>query len=120
VFAEVDAYARHRGAAEETFAGLAGTGDLVATVLAAGSRNRRAGELLAGGTAAADIEHTLGQAAESLDALPLLAHALREGGIDAPTVNGLAEVVAGRVDAGDWASTITAPPRRGKRFVRAA
>jgi glycerol-3-phosphate dehydrogenase (NAD(P)+) len=120
VFAEVDAYARHRGAAEETFAGLAGTGDLVATVLAAGSRNRRAGELLAAGTAAADIENALGQAAESLDALPLLAHALREGGIDAPTVNGLADVVAGRVDAGDWASTITAPPRRGKRFVRAA
>src|SRR4051794_33345646 len=35
VFAEVDAYARRSGAHAETFAGLAGTGDLVATVLAA-------------------------------------------------------------------------------------
>ena len=34
-----------------TFAGLAGAGDLVATVLAAESRNRRAGELLAQGVA---------------------------------------------------------------------
>jgi glycerol-3-phosphate dehydrogenase (NAD(P)+) len=120
VFAEVDAYARTRGAHAETFAGLAGTGDLVATVLAAGSRNRRAGELLAAGTAPGDIEGALGQAAESLHALPLLARALREGGMDAPAVTGLADVVEGRVDAGDWAATITAPPRRGKRFVRAA
>src|SRR5207248_11016965 len=47
VFAEVDALARTRGARPETFTGLAGAGDLVATVVAVGSRNRRAGELLA-------------------------------------------------------------------------
>ena len=120
VFAEVDAYARTQGAHAETFAGLAGTGDLIATVLASGSRNRRAGELLAAGTAPQDIEGALGQAAESLDALPLLALALREGGVDAPAVCGLADVVQGRVDAGDWASAITTPPKRAKRFVRAA
>ena len=33
VFAEVDALARVRGGRPETFAGLAGTGDLVATVV---------------------------------------------------------------------------------------
>jgi glycerol-3-phosphate dehydrogenase len=121
VFAEVDAYARTRGAHAETFAGLAGTGDLVATVLAAGSRNRRAGEMLAAGTDPADIEAALGQAAESLDALPLLAHALTTAGVDAPTVSGLADVIEGRADATDWAATITAPPRaKSKRFVRAA
>jgi glycerol-3-phosphate dehydrogenase (NAD(P)+) len=122
VFAEVDAYARRRGAHASTFAGLAGTGDLVATVLATGSRNRRAGELLAAGTPATEIETTLGQTPESLDALPLLAHALSSAGVDAPTVAGLAAVIEGRADATDWAATITAPPvtRRGKRFVRAA
>ncbi|HEY4094582.1 MAG TPA: 1-acylglycerol-3-phosphate O-acyltransferase, partial [Baekduia sp.] len=104
VFAEVDAYARRQGAHADTFAGLAGTGDLIATLVSQGSRNRRAGELLAAGTAPADIESALGQTPESLDTLPLLAVALREGGIDAPAVNGLADVVAGRVDAGDWAS----------------
>ncbi|HWI74322.1 MAG TPA: NAD(P)H-dependent glycerol-3-phosphate dehydrogenase, partial [Baekduia sp.] len=111
---------RANGAHAETFAGLAGAGDLVATVLAVGSRNRRAGELLAAGTAPGDIETAIGQTPESLDALPLLAVALREGGVDAPAVSGLADVVEGRVDATDWAATITAPPRRGKRFVRAA
>ena len=56
VFAEVDAYAAHAAArTPETFAGLAGAGDLVATVLAAGSRNRRAGELLAAAMPPAEI-----------------------------------------------------------------
>jgi glycerol-3-phosphate dehydrogenase (NAD(P)+) len=121
VFAEVDAYARRSGAHAETFAGLAGAGDLVATVVATGSRNRRAGELLAAGADPDGIASTLGQAAESLDALPLLAHALMTAGVDAPTVSGLAAVVEGRADATDWAATITAPPvSKGKRFVRAA
>src|SRR5207248_6682316 len=44
VFAEVDAIARRRGGRPETFAGLAGVGDLVATFGSSSSRNRRAGE----------------------------------------------------------------------------
>ena len=40
------------GAELETFTGLAGVGDLTATVLAPGSRNRRAGELLGAGVPA--------------------------------------------------------------------
>ena len=73
VFAEVDALARLRGGRPETFAGLAGAGDLVATVVAASSRNRRAGELLAQGVPAAEIGPALGQAAEAVDSVPLLA-----------------------------------------------
>ena len=52
VFAEVDALARARGGRPETFAGLAGAGDLVASVVSSSSRNRRAGELLAQGVPA--------------------------------------------------------------------
>src|SRR5947208_3612902 len=60
VFAEVDALARRRGARPETFAGLAGVGDLVATVTGQSSRNRRAGELLAQGVPAEDVVRALG------------------------------------------------------------
>jgi glycerol-3-phosphate dehydrogenase len=119
VFAEVDRLARSRGAHAGTFAGLAGAGDLVATVVAAGSRNRRAGELLGHGMRAGDIEPELGQAAEGLDALPLLARALEAGGVDAPATAGLAAVVEGRMAADVWAETVTAPSRR-RRFERAA
>ena len=84
MFAEIDALARHEGSAPETFAGLAGAGDLVATVMAEGSRNRRAGELLAEGMPAEDIDSALGQTAEAVACVPLLAERVQAAGVDAP------------------------------------
>ena len=81
VFAEVDAFSRRRGGHEETFAGLAGAGDLVATVVAEGSRNRRAGELLGQGVPAASIGDELGQSSEALDGVGLLAATMRREGV---------------------------------------
>lgn len=112
VFAEVERHARAHGARPETFAGLAGAGDLVATVVAAQSRNRRAGELLAAGVPVAEIEPRLGQSAEALDVLPLLAELL---GPRARTVTGLAAVVNGAQDAERWATQVTKPFDRAKR-----
>jgi 1-acyl-sn-glycerol-3-phosphate acyltransferase len=112
VFAEVAALSRSRGGRPETFAGLAGAGDLVATVVAAQSRNRRAGEMLGRGTPIGEIEPALGQAAEGLDVLPLLAGAMRSSRVAAPTTDGLAAVVEGRADAETWAGAITAPRGR--------
>ena len=91
VLAEVDAYARRHGGQPGTFAGLAGAGDLVATVIADGAAQ--------------------GRTAEALDALPLLAAALREDGADAPAVTGLADVVAGRVEPERWAAAVMKPTR---------
>ena len=54
------------GARVETFLGLAGIGDLVATCTSRHSRNRRAGELLAHGMNPEEIERELGQVAEGL------------------------------------------------------
>jgi glycerol-3-phosphate dehydrogenase (NAD(P)+) len=111
VFAELDALARRRGAAPETFAGLAGTGDLVATVLAAGSRNRQAGQMIAAGMAPGQVAPALGRSAEAVDAVPLLAEALREEGVEAPAVEGLAELLAGRLEPEAWSQRITAPTK---------
>jgi glycerol-3-phosphate dehydrogenase len=113
VFAEVDAFSRRRGGRPETFAGLAGVGDLVATVVAEGSRNRRAGDMLGRGMAPEQIGPALGQAAEGLDAVPLLAEALRAEGVRAPALNGLAAVLAGRMEAEQWMGAITRPRGRG-------
>lgn len=120
VFAEIDALSRASGGRAETFAGLAGAGDLVATVLADGSRNRRAGEMLGAGVPRVEIEPRLGQAAESLDALPLLASALESGGVPAPCVTGLAAVVEGRLDAMAWANAVTTPAAPTRQRRRAA
>ena len=57
-------------------------------MLADGSRNRRAGELLAQGMPAGEIGSALGQTAEAVDSVPLLAERLREAGVDAPVLRG--------------------------------
>ncbi|MDX6724850.1 MAG: glycerol-3-phosphate dehydrogenase [Solirubrobacteraceae bacterium] len=122
VFAEIDALARHEGSQPETFAGLAGAGDLVATVLADGSRNRRAGEMLAGGMPAAEIDAVLGHTAEAVACVPLLARRLEDAGVDATALRGLARVIEGDVEAASWTESLTAPrpaPKRRQK-VRAA
>jgi glycerol-3-phosphate dehydrogenase (NAD(P)+) len=96
VYAECHELARSRGAQPDTFVGLAGAGDLVATVLASHSRNRRAGELLARGATAEEIERDLGQAAEGLDLVPLLASAMHDAGIKAPATRELAQLIESR------------------------
>jgi glycerol-3-phosphate dehydrogenase (NAD(P)+) len=119
VFAELALLARTRGGAPDTFAGLAGAGDLVATVVADGSRNRRAGELLAQGVPAAEIANALGHAAEAVDSVPLLAAMLRDADLAAPATNGLAALVEGRIAPADWTATV-ARPSAARRSARAA
>ncbi|HEX8160067.1 MAG TPA: NAD(P)H-dependent glycerol-3-phosphate dehydrogenase [Solirubrobacteraceae bacterium] len=118
IFAEVWRYADAQGARPESIVGLAGTGDLVATVLAPQSRNRRAGELLAAGTPAAEIEKRIGQAVEALQTVPLLARALAHAGLEAPVTDGLAKLISGELPLEDWLAlvrTTVPPPARWRR-----
>jgi glycerol-3-phosphate dehydrogenase len=115
VFAEVDAFARARGVSPQTFAGLAGAGDLVATVVAEGSRNRRAGELLGQGMPAASIGDELGQSSEALDGVGLLARTLRREGVPSPTLDRLAALVDGRIEPEAFTAHVTAPGGRRDR-----
>jgi 1-acyl-sn-glycerol-3-phosphate acyltransferase len=101
-FREVEELAQTYGAKHSTFSGLAGTGDLVATVLAAGSRNRRAGEMLGAGVAADQIKQELGHVAEAVDTVPLLATVIENSGVEAPTVFALRDLIAGEIDPEEW------------------
>ncbi len=121
VFSEVEGFARSRGGRPETFAGLAGAGDLVATVIAAGSRNRRAGELLSQGVASDELPVLIGHVAEAVDSVALLAAVVSDGGMKAPALDDLAALVDGRLDTERWVGRITAPADAGRqRSTRAA
>jgi glycerol-3-phosphate dehydrogenase (NAD(P)+) len=112
IFAEVWRYAETLGARPESMIGLAGTGDLVATALAAESRNRRAGELLAAGIPAAEIPARIGQAVEALESVPLLARALERGGGQAPVMSALGHLISGELPLQEWVALVraTVPP----------
>ena len=116
VWRECVEFALAHGAHLETFSGLAGVGDLTATVLAPQSRNRQAGELLGAGVPAEKIQARIGQASEALDSVPLIAETVAGAGIDAPSLEGLAALIEGEIDAGEWIAGL----RRAERARRAA
>jgi 1-acyl-sn-glycerol-3-phosphate acyltransferase len=116
VWRECIEHAIGRGADLSTFSGLAGVGDLTATVMAPSGRNRRAGELLGRGTPAGEIPAQIGQASEGLDAVPLLAAATSAAGGPAEALGGLAALIRGEIDADAWIAGL----RRVERSRRAA
>jgi glycerol-3-phosphate dehydrogenase (NAD(P)+) len=116
IWRECIEYAIDRGAELETFSGLAGVGDLTATMMAPNGRNRRAGELLGTGTPAEEIPQLIGQASEGLDTTPLLAQAVTASGGPAEALNGLAALIRGEIGAEDWIAGL----RRVERSRRAA
>ena len=116
VWRECVDFALAKGGRLETFSGLAGVGDLMATVLAPKSRNRQAGELLGAGVSADKIRARLGQASEGLDSVPLIAQTVTAAGIDAPSLEGLAALIEGEIDASEWVAGL----RRAERARKAA
>jgi len=105
-----------RGADLATFNGLAGVGDLMATVLAPGSRNRRAGELLGRGTPPDRIPDQIGQASEALDSVPRIAETVAATGCPSQALQGLSDLATGRIDSDEWVARL----RRGGHSRRAA
>jgi len=117
VFSEVHELALRRGGRSETFAGLAGAGDLVATTLAEGSRSRRTGELVASGVPTEQIPALVGQATEALSTVPLLSDALTRSGIEAPVTGRLCAVLEGRASPDEWLESVRTYPSRGRRVA---
>jgi glycerol-3-phosphate dehydrogenase (NAD(P)+) len=116
IWRECIEYALERGAELETFSGLAGVGDLTATMMAPAGRNRRAGELLGTGTPAAEIPALIGQASEGLDTTPLLAQAVASAGGPVEALEGLAALIRGEITADDWVAGL----RKAERTRQAA
>ena len=89
VLAELDAFARRTGS------GFGSPDELVGSAVAKGNRFRR----------------------EDAVAIPLLAARLHEAGVDAPVLDGLVGIIEGRVERGEWTSSLEAAPPALKRAV---
>ena len=105
------------GARSDTFAGLAGMGDLIATCWHPHGRNRRAGELVGRGVKPEQAREQIGTV-EGMVAAPVLAEMARRLGVELPVteavcailgggdVRELAAELMGRKPTGEW----PAPP----------
>jgi glycerol-3-phosphate dehydrogenase (NAD(P)+) len=83
------------GARPETFAGLAGMGDLIVTSFSGWSRNRRAGELMARGVSPGDVEREIGMVVEGLTAAPVLRDLAHRLAVELPLTEAVCEVLTG-------------------------
>jgi glycerol-3-phosphate dehydrogenase (NAD(P)+) len=84
------------GGRPETFAGLAGMGDLMVTCWSRHGRNRRAGELIARGATPEEAVAEIGQVVEGLTTAPVLRDLARRLEIELPITEGVCEVLSGR------------------------
>jgi glycerol-3-phosphate dehydrogenase (NAD(P)+) len=84
------------GARPETFAGLAGMGDLIVTCWSPRGRNRRAGELIAQGRSAAEAAAEIGQTVEGLTTAPVLHELSGRLHVELPITEGVCQVLSGQ------------------------
>ncbi len=83
------------GARPETFAGLAGMGDLIVTCWSRHGRNRRAGELIATGSSPEEAAAEIGTV-EGLTTAPVLRDLSHRLGIELPITEGVCMVLDGK------------------------
>jgi glycerol-3-phosphate dehydrogenase (NAD(P)+) len=93
--AELARLAAACGARPETFAGLAGMGDLMVTCWSRLGRNRRAGELIARGASPEEAAAEIGQVVEGLTTAPVLRDLAHRLDIELPITEGVCQVLTG-------------------------
>ena len=84
------------GARSETFAGLAGIGDLVVSCCSSKTRNRHAGELIAQGLTPERAVAEIGQTVEGLTTAPILRDLSHRLGVELPITEGVCAVLEGQ------------------------
>lgn len=89
------------GARQETFSGLAGLGDLVATCASVHSRNSQVGVRLGRGETVAEIEDSMQMVAEGVAASSLIVALAERHGVEMPISEQVALVCRGEKNAGD-------------------
>jgi glycerol-3-phosphate dehydrogenase (NAD(P)+) len=94
--AEMTRLGEAAGARAETFAGLAGIGDLIVTCWSRYGRNRHAGELIAQGLTPERAAAEIGQTVEGLTTAPILRDLSHRLGVELPITEGVCAVLSGQ------------------------
>lgn len=99
--AELTRLGQALGGRPETFSGLTGMGDLVATCISPQSRNRYFGEQLGRGLTVDEIAAEMDQVAEGVKTVPVVVSLADEAGVEVPIATEILRVVRGEQTAQD-------------------
>jgi glycerol-3-phosphate dehydrogenase (NAD(P)+) len=94
--AEMTRLGEAAGARQETFAGLAGIGDLVVSCCSPKTRNRHAGQLIAQGLTPERAVAEIGQTVEGVTTAPVLRDLSHRLGVELPITDGVCAVLSGQ------------------------
>ena len=97
--AEMSRLGEALGGKAETFAGLAGMGDMIATCTSPQSRNRQVGMELATGRSIEDIIDSMHMVAEGVKSAPTVIELARDKGISLPISEDVYRVITGESNA---------------------
>jgi len=97
--AEISRLGHAMGGRPETFAGLTGMGDLIATCISPQSRNRYFGEQLGKGKTVSQIAEEMDQVAEGVKTAPVVCTLAAEAGVEVPIATEMNLVVNGKQSA---------------------
>ena len=99
--AEMERLGLCMGCRAETFAGLAGMGDLIVTATSRHSRNNRAGFLIGQGVPPQEAVRQIGMVVEGINALPAAMTLAKKYDVEMPIVQAVDAVVSGGADPAD-------------------
>lgn len=104
--AEITRLGKRLGAHPETFAGLAGIGDLVVTAMSEHSRNRRFGKLMAQGRSAEEAQEEIGMVVEGVRTSFAAQALARREEVNAPITNAVVGVIRGELPLSSVVDTL--------------
>ncbi|MDA1214999.1 MAG: NAD(P)-dependent glycerol-3-phosphate dehydrogenase [Planctomycetota bacterium] len=108
--AEISRYAALHGANPQTFSGLAGIGDLIATCTSRHSRNRLVGERLGKGETKEEIAATMVSVAEGVNTTRSVYADAKKRGLDLPVTTEVYRVIFERKSPVDASETLMMRP----------
>jgi len=112
--AEMERLGACLGCRQETFAGLAGMGDLIVTATSRHSRNHTFGFLIGQGVAPADAMTRVGMVVEGVNALPGALALSNKYGVEMPIARAVEEVLHHGQSPADAVTALMTRDRRGE------
>ena len=114
--AEITRLGLAMGCRRETFAGLAGMGDLIVTATSRHSRNNRAGYYIGQGLSAEEARKKVGMVVEGINALPAILSLAEKYGIELPICEAVDAIISRGADTKETVNGLMMRGKKNERF----